>query len=431
MKQQKKSLLFLTTSALLLSSSLLYAAEPKFSIVPTSGFTSLLLPDNFTETVTYQVTNNTSITRTLTMTPITGISQTTGTGLCGNPFTLAPQQSCTLSLVIHGSQIPASGIKGGPVICKTKSAGDTSPDPLLCSQPTQANLLAISTTSTSGQHAYIANQLGSSLSVCQVNPATGFLTQCAVNATGLTDVEAIGFNPAGTLLYTANLGSSSVSICNVSQATGAVSNCVDSGGTGFDQPDGIAFSPNGSIFYASNVGGFVTSCLVNATTGQLSNCTNNASITFSGPSDMVLNTAGSLAYVSNRFNSSVAVCNVSGQTVNSCNNLSGSQISGPEGITLSPDGLHAYVANASSANVTVCGVLQDGTGLLANCAVTGGEFRGTGNVGLNNLGTLAYVPNQLINQVLLCQVSPVDGTLSTCIPSLGAGFNGPAGVVIH
>ncbi|MHB1947714.1 MAG: lactonase family protein [Gammaproteobacteria bacterium] len=431
MKQQKNSIAFLITNLLMLSSSLLHAAEPKFSIVPTSGLTSLLIPSNFTETVTYQVTNNTKITRTLTMVPITGINQTlTGAGLCGNPFTLGPQQSCTLSLVIQGSQIPSSGVKGGPVICKTKNSGDTSPDPLLCSQPAQPNILDISTT-TAGQHAYIANQLGNSVSVCQVNPATGFLSQCAVNATGLTGVEAIGFNPAGTLLYTANLSASTISVCNVNPSTGALSNCVNAGGSGFNQPDGVAFSPDGSIFYASNVGGFVSACLVNATTGQLSNCVNNSSLTFDGPSDLALNSAGTLAYVSNRFGSSVSVCNVSGQTVNSCNNLSGSQIDGPEGITLSPQGLHAYVANANSANVTVCNVLQDGTGLLANCAVTNGPFRGTGNVGLNNLGTFAYVPNQLLNQVFTCQVTLADGTLSTCLPSGGTGFNGPAGVVIH
>ncbi len=50
------------------------------------------------------------------------------------------------------------GIKGGPVICKTKSTGDPTPDPMLCSEPNVANILAISTT-TAGQHAYIANQV--------------------------------------------------------------------------------------------------------------------------------------------------------------------------------------------------------------------------------------------------------------------------------
>jgi hypothetical protein len=163
MKQQKNSALVLMTGMLLLSSSALYAL-PKFSIVPTAGsITSLLLPSNFTETLSYQVTNQTNITRTLTMVPITGVTQTTGAGVCPSPFTLSPHQTCNLTLSINGSQIPSTGISSGPVICKTKSPNDSSPDPLLCSQPDSGNILAVSTT-TSGQHAYVANQVGNSIS---------------------------------------------------------------------------------------------------------------------------------------------------------------------------------------------------------------------------------------------------------------------------
>jgi DNA-binding beta-propeller fold protein YncE len=365
--------------------------------------------------------------------PQAGISQTTvGSGACQSPFTLAPHQSCTLMLTINGSQIPSTGISGGPVICKTKSASDNSADNFLCSQPDTANTLAVSTTKT-GQHAYIANQLGSSVSFCQVNPVTGFLTQCAVTATGLSGVEGIGLNPAGTFFYAANPGSNSVTVCQVNQGTGALSGCVDSGGTGFNLDNAVAFSPDGSIFYTANLGGAqtVSACLVNPATGLLSACVNNNSPTFNTPSDMAVNAAGTIAYVANRAGNTVSVCNVSGQTVNSCNNLSGSFINGPEGVTLGPDGLHAFISNAGSEQMVVCDILQDGTGLLANCSPTGGEFVGTGNIGLNNLGTLAYVPNEILNAVFTCNVSLLTGQLSTCLPSLGTGFNGPAGVVLH
>lgn len=431
MKQIKTGILLCLTGIFMFDSSVIYASNAVFSIMPVAGsITSFLLPSNFTETVSYQVTNNSKMTRTLTMVPMTAVHQVlTGTGVCNNPFILQPQQSCTLSLVIYGSEVPSTGVQGGPVVCKTKSADNNNPDPLLCSQPNQANILDISATTT-GQHIYVANQLGNSVSVCQGNPATGLLSQCSVTATGMSGVEGVGFNPAGTLFYSANLSASTISVCNVNQSTGALYNCVDAGGSGFNQPDAIAFNPDGSIFYTSNVGGTVTACLVNAVTGLLSNCVNNASATFSGPSDMVLNSAGTLAYVSNRFASTVSVCNVSGQTVNSCNNLSGTLINAPEGITLSPSGLHAYIANAGDATITVCDVLQDGTGLLDHCATTNGEFRGTGNVGLNALGLFAYVPNQLGNAVFRCQVTTTDGTLSTCEPSLGTGFNGPSGVVV-
>ncbi len=432
MKQQKNSRLVFVTGMLLLGSTVLHAAQAKFSIVPTSGsITSLLLPSNFTETVSYQVTNQTKITRTLTMVPITGVTQiTTGAGVCASPFTLSSQQSCTLTLSINGSQIPSTGIMGGPIVCKTNSSSDPSPDSFLCSQPDIGNTLAVSVT-TSGQHAYVANQLNNTVSFCNVNPATGFLTQCAVTATGLIGVEGIGFNPAGTFFYGANIIGNTITVCQVNSATGALIGCVDSGGTGFGQPDGVGFSPNGSIFYTSNVLNSVSACLVNPTTGLLSSCVNNASPTFSAPSDMAVNSAGTFAYVTNRAASTVSVCNVSGQTVNSCNDLSGSNFNAPEGITLSPDNLHAYIANAGSKNVTVCNILQDGTGLLANCSITNGAFVGTGNLGFNTLGTFAYVPNQLLSAVFVCNAALADGTLSSCVPSLGAGFSGPAGVVLH
>jgi len=428
----KNGISLLSTGMLMLVSPMLYAAEPKFSIVPKAGsVTAMLLPANFTETVHYKVTNNTRLTRTLTMVPITGVSQVlSGANICGNPFTLSSGESCTLSLTINGSKIPAAGIQGGPVICKTNGPNNDNPDPFLCSQPKTANVLAVSTTSK-GQHAYVANQLGNSVSFCQVNPVTGLLSQCAITATGTDGVEGVGFNPANKLFYSANLTASTITVCDVNHATGALSACVNAGGSGFSQPDAVAFSPDGSIFYTANVGGSVSACLVDSVTGQLSSCVNNTSVTFGAPSDMALNKAGTLAYVSNRGNSTVSVCNVSGQTVSSCNNLSGSLFDAPEGVTLSPSGLHAYIANAENGKVIVCDVRQDGTGLLDNCAATHGQFHGTGNVAFNNLGTLAYVPNQLINTVFTCDVMPVTGKLSKCKPSLDTGFDGPSGVVVN
>ena len=434
MKQYNYGIALFFAGLLMLGSSQLYAAQPKFNIVPVAGtVTTILLPNNFTETISYQVTNQTAITRTLTMVPIQGVTQTTtGAGVCPSPFTLASQQSCTLTLVVNGSQVSTSGINGGPVICKTNGANDPSPDPLLCSQPSIQNALGISVTSP-GQHAYIANQTANTLSICQVNPATGILTNCNIGVTGLGAPEGVGFNPAGTFFYIANLGNSTVTVCQVNNATGALSNCVDSGGTGFNAPDAVAFNPSGTIFYTSNGGGggTVSACLVNASTGLLSSCVNNSSITFSLPGDMTINSAGTLAYVVNRTASTTSICNVSGQVVNSCNDLSGSLIDAPEGITLSPSGLYAYIANAGNNEVVVCNVLQNSLGLLDSCAVTNGAFRGTGNVAFNTTGITAYVPNQLLNQVFMCQTDLVTGLLSSCSDSHGTGFGGPSGVVLH
>jgi DNA-binding beta-propeller fold protein YncE len=434
MKQLKNCILVFITGVLLLGSVSLHAAQVKFSIIPTSGTTTFLLPPNFTETVSYQVTNQTKVTRTLTIVPMQGITQvTTGGGDCQYPFTLSPQQSCSLSLAINASQVPAAGVSGGPMVCKTMGPNDPTPDLSLCSVPDPASILAVSVTAIPGQHVYVANQLSNTVSFCQVNPVTGFLSQCAITATGLNGLEGIGFNPAGNFFYSSNVTSNTISVCQVNATTGALSGCTNAGGTGFNLPDAITFSPDGSIFYTSNFGGggSVSACLVNPVTGGLSSCVNNTSPTFATPANMVVNSSGTLAYVANRTTSTVSVCNVSGQTVNSCNAASGNFINGPEGVTLSPSGKQIFVANAGSEQVTVCQILQDGTGLLSLCSITSGPFTGTGNIGLNLLGTQAYVPNQLLSAVFVCNVSPIDGSLSSCLPTGGTGFNGPAGVVLR
>lgn len=73
---------------------------------------------------------------TIEMRPILGAIQTLeATGACANPFTLAPAETCLLTLQFIGNLLPAQ-ITGGPVICKS---GNT----LQCYQPSEANVLKI------------------------------------------------------------------------------------------------------------------------------------------------------------------------------------------------------------------------------------------------------------------------------------------------
>lgn len=138
--------------------------QPKFSIVPTTP-TDVLILRNDTTTVQYRVTNNTKITRTLVMTPIAGITpDTNGAGFCSNPFTLAPNESCLLTLPIVPQTLQKNAIVGGPVVCKTKSATNNSPNPLLCSQPAQADILRVLLidfiTVNPGSLTFVANSTG-------------------------------------------------------------------------------------------------------------------------------------------------------------------------------------------------------------------------------------------------------------------------------
>ena len=116
--------------------------QPKFALVPTTSPTMQIQATEL-RTIDYLVTNQTKVMRTLTILPIAGISQLTDRGGCANPFTLAPGQSCLLSLQLNGSQLPAR-VTHGPEICKTNGPGNNSPTPFLCSQPSAINSLNIS-----------------------------------------------------------------------------------------------------------------------------------------------------------------------------------------------------------------------------------------------------------------------------------------------
>lgn len=144
MRKQNMFKHLITGLTALLATTLLYAEEtqPKFTIIPSTQ-TKWVIPVNGVATVIYTVTNQTKITRTLTMKPIPGIIQTTtGAGVCGKTFTLAHGQSCQLKLPLIGSQL-SGHIVGGPVICKTNGHSDNGPDPFLCSQASLANRLDI------------------------------------------------------------------------------------------------------------------------------------------------------------------------------------------------------------------------------------------------------------------------------------------------
>lgn len=117
-------------------------SKPTFSIVATTP-TQVIVPSTGSVKINYQVTNNTKLTRTLTMVPIKGISQNTG-GVenCKSPFTLAPNQSCMLSLQLNGNELPASYL-GGPIVCKTNGPKDPTPSPFLCARPSPESILSI------------------------------------------------------------------------------------------------------------------------------------------------------------------------------------------------------------------------------------------------------------------------------------------------
>lgn len=417
---------------LILSGALHATPQAKFTVVPTAGtVTAALLPSNFKQNVQYLVTNTTQTTRTLTTVPIAGVSQiTTGAGACQAPFTLAPQQSCLLDLQVNASQMSASGILGGPKVCKAQGES-TNPDLFLCSEPSPAQSLGFSST-TPGQFVFVTNQGAGTLSSCQMGSSDRLLGGCSVVASGFTAPEALAINPTGTRMYITNTSTNAMAVCEHDFSTGEVSACVDAGGAGFNLPSGVAVSPDGSILYVSNGGGInaVTACNIDVVTGGLSGCVQNVVPGVVTAFDLTLNNAGNRLYIADFTGNTLSVCRANATMVDLCDNTSGSNFNGPEGITLSTSGEYAYIANNTSNSVTRC-VVDVVTGLLSACNVTSGNFDGFGNVGLTLSDDFAYVPNFTLNQLFLCSVQAETGELFNCVDSLGSGFDRPAGVLVR
>lgn len=187
---QKQFIVFI--AAFISMTSLYATTQPKFTLIPTTP-TTINVVTNQTATVIYTVTNTTQITRELTIKPLAaGITQTTtGNGVCSNPFTLAHNQSCSLTLQINGSQLP-SKVTGGPVVCSTMGYGDNSPDPFLCSQPSQSDILNITQTALAS-----ISVSPSQLSI----DAGGFQgTLTVTNNSNTTTATNVAANFSGTLL---------------------------------------------------------------------------------------------------------------------------------------------------------------------------------------------------------------------------------------
>lgn len=163
------------------------AGSPLWTFTPLTA-TNVSVTSNETATVQYQVTNQSTKIHTLTMTSIPGITQiTTGLGICGNPFILTGKASCTLSLLVNGSQL-TQPVSNGPIVCEQGSM-------LQCYRPAPANMLHI-TQAAATNNATIT--VTNSPLTLLINGPTGTLT---INNTSLTVAATnITSNFTGTAL---------------------------------------------------------------------------------------------------------------------------------------------------------------------------------------------------------------------------------------
>lgn len=112
-------------------------AQPMITLTPQTA-TTLTVPANGTAVVRYLVGNQSAQLQQYVMVPIQGVNQVEqGGGRCQLLIVLAPQGgTCVLELQVVGSQLPAGGVSGGPVLCRQGA-------PTQCVQPSAANALRI------------------------------------------------------------------------------------------------------------------------------------------------------------------------------------------------------------------------------------------------------------------------------------------------
>lgn len=196
--------------SLLCSLSALHAASPVWSFTPLTA-TSISVPGNGSAIVQYLVTNKSAKSHSLVMTPITGITQiTSGAGICSNPFTLPTRgSSCTLSLLVQGSQLTQS-ISDGPIVCQQGST-------LQCYKPSPSDVLKINVGANDTTLSASISTLGLSVNDTGLNAAlTGTPRQITITNSGTGSATNVTYSlspalPSGTMISPGSCGTIAVS----------------------------------------------------------------------------------------------------------------------------------------------------------------------------------------------------------------------------
>lgn len=353
------------------------SAKPKFLITPTTA-THIQVATTQIATVQYKVINQTNITRTLTMRPLDGISQqTSGNGVCANPFTLAPNQSCLLNLQVNPS-LNSTPILERPQICKTKP-GTNTPDPFLCSQAAANNQMVITRVTKS-----IRQRL--TLNPAQLNLIAGESSQ-SITVTNHSSILT-AYNVMANLNGTALNGNviQDASNCSVLKPN---ETCV------------LTFTPATTAVSATPVPVQGSNTRAVVATIQVTNLGAPSLAATNSPLLLNVNSSGSLTI--NNTSSLVAACNVSANPlpaalVNAA--VSATECAGP----IAPGG-SCNIEFTSASTTTVPNTLV--TIQAVDCDTLQQTASTTASVSVNGSVVLALNPSSLI--------LPADGTTTGTI----------------
>ncbi len=179
----------LIVTGVLVMMTVVHAKQPWIYSAPNP--TSVSVSEGGSATVTYPVTSQANKPKSLVLQTNPPAPYPSTPGITASACNLPKKGStCTLTITIDGSQVPATGIHGGPYLCQADS--NSAPNSNQCYQPRAANLLSITKNTTQA----------TSLSVSVSN--------LALSVTGYTEYGVTGTPTSGVarLITVTNTGSS-------------------------------------------------------------------------------------------------------------------------------------------------------------------------------------------------------------------------------
>jgi len=379
------------------------------------------------------------------MLPIAGVTQDTGSGKCGNPFTLASQQSCVLSLTVNGNQL-RNAIIGGPKICKTIPSGGM-PDLYSCSQPNPGHGLIVTAAAPlplPAQEAQEAQDQTATINITAGSPQN-LITQG--NQDSMVTAAALLPLPLPLLAQQAQDQTATIDI-----TAGSPLNLITQGNRGL-----ISIQNTSTVHRALNItANLANTQLANKVIIDASGCTNLAPLATCNlivtPLQSVKSTAftiqgtnaqpiigqisvdASLAYIANHINSNITVCSIdshSGQ-FNDCQDTGGTGFQGPESIVFHKNWAYVTSSESSSGDFIYLCHTNNQSGLLENCNPTGNGFNESNDITINNSGAFAYITNQGSDSISRCQIDNDSGELTHCtLTANGFEFAAPTSIALN
>jgi YVTN family beta-propeller protein len=217
------------------------------------------------------------------------------------------------------------------------------------------------------QRVYVTNTANSTVSVINVNTATGSYTVAATVPVG-TLPAGVAVSPDGTKVYVAAWGTNGVSVINT--ATDTVSGSPIAVGA---NPFGVAISPDGAKLYVSNYTSNSVSVINTAGTASVT-----ATVAVgANPFGIALSPDASLLYAANGPDT-VSVINTKTNTVINTLTIDSTPENNWHSVASSPDGRQIYVSDQADNQLRILTVNRGNTAPIAGSPTIGTPDATTG-----------------------------------------------------